>query len=79
MVQTTDVASHLTIEQLDAGLDHIRRSPADSGTLLMIVRRPDVDKREIVAEGILDVDDGLAGDTWHVRGEREYPGRQPQP
>ncbi len=79
MVQTTYVASHLTIEQLDAGLDHIRRSPADSGTLLMIVRRPDVDKREIVAEGILDVEDGLAGDTWHVRGSASTPDGSPNP
>ena len=73
MVQSTDVASHLTIEQLDAGLDQIRQSPADGGTLLKIVRRPDVDLREVVDEGRLDVDDGLAGDTWNVRGSASTP------
>ena len=73
MVQSTDVASHLTIEQLDAGLDQIRQSPADGGTLLKIVRRPDVDLREVVDEGRLDVDVGLAGDTWKDRGSASTP------
>jgi hypothetical protein len=73
MVQSTDVVTHLTGEQLDAGLDQIRRSPADGGTLLMIVRRPEVDKREVVTEGMLDVDDGLVGDTWNVRGSTSTP------
>ena len=73
MVHSAEVVTHLTGEQLDAGLDQIRRSPADSGTLLMIVRRPDVDKREVVTEGMLDVDDGLVGDTWNVRGSASTP------
>ena len=73
MVQSTEAVTHLTGEQLDAGLGHIRQSPADVGTLLMIVRRPDVDKREVVTEGMLDVDDGLVGDTWNVRGSTSTP------
>lgn len=73
MVNTTDVVAHLNIDQLEAGLDHIRRSPADSGTLLKIVRRPDVDRREVLEEGSLDVADGLVGDTWNVRGSASTP------
>ena len=73
MVHTADIVTHLTIDQLDAGLDDIRRSPADGGTLLKIVRRPDVDKREVLTEGMLDVDDGLAGDTWKDRGSASTP------
>ena len=73
MAQSTDVAGHLNIEQLEAGLDHIRRSPADSGPLLMIVRRPDVDQREVLPEGDLDVDVGLVGDTWQSRGSASTP------
>ena len=73
MVQSTEFAAHLTGEQLDAGLDQIRQSPADSGTLLMIVRRPDVDKREVATEGMLHVEDGLAGDTWKDRGSTSTP------
>ena len=45
MVHSTDIVTHLNSEQLDEGLNDIRRSPADSGTLLKIVRRPEVDRR----------------------------------
>jgi hypothetical protein len=31
--------THLTRDQLEAGLDHIRQSPADEGLLQLIVRR----------------------------------------
>ena len=33
---------HLTMNELEAGLDEIRRSPKDGGVLEMIVRRPAV-------------------------------------
>lgn len=73
MVYSTEVVTHLDSEQLDAGLDDIRRSPADNGTLLMIVRRPDVGRREVLTEGKLDVEEGLAGDTWKDRGSTSTP------
>ena len=37
---------HRTIEQLDAALDHIRRSPVGTGTIDLIVRRPKLQWRE---------------------------------
>ncbi len=58
---------HLTKEQLEAGFGHVLDSPKDNGTLVRIVRRPDVDQREVIAEGELDVDLGLVGDNWKVR------------
>ena len=73
MVHTADVITHLTIEQLDAGLDQIRRSPADSGTLLMIVSRPDVGRREVLTECRLDVEEGVVGDSWKDRGSTSTP------
>lgn len=79
MVHTADVITHLTIEQLDAGLGSVRNSPADSGTLLMIVRRPDVDRREVVTEGMLDVEEGLVGDGWKDRGSTSTPDGGPNP
>ena len=79
MVHSADIVTHLNIEQLDAGLDHIRRSPADVGRLMMIVRRPDVDRREVVQEGRLDVAYGLVGDTWNVRGSTSTPDGSPNP
>ena len=59
---------HLTREELEAGLDEIRRSPKDEGVLALIVRRPQVDARESLDEGQLDVAEGLVGDTWKQRG-----------
>ena len=66
-------ARNPTSEELDAGLDHIRESPADGGPLQMIVRRPEVDAREVIAEGTLDMDTGLVGDSWKDRGSTVTP------
>ena len=79
MGDSTNVVRHLTIGELEAGLDHIRQSPADSGPLLMIVRRPGVGRREVLAEGKLDVDMGLAGDGWKDRGSSRTPDGGPNP
>ena len=68
MVRSTDALTHPSIEQLNAGLDHIRRSPDEAGTLLKVVQRPAVDRRNVVAAGRLDVEDGLVGDSWKDRG-----------
>lgn len=61
---------HLTKEQLEAGLDEIRRSPSDKGVLKLIVRRPETEHREVLTEGTLDPDQGLVGDNWLARGNR---------
>ena len=34
----------------------------------MLVRRPKVNKREVVESGMLDVENGLVGDNWLTRG-----------
>jgi len=62
------VTKHLCATELEAGLDNIRQSPKDNGTLDMIVRRPDVDEREVLDQGKLDIAEGLVGDTWKSRG-----------
>jgi hypothetical protein len=61
---------HLTMEELEAGLDDIRRSPKNEGALELIVRRPSLGERESLTEGELDVAQGLVGDTWSTRGSR---------
>jgi hypothetical protein len=61
---------HLGAEELEAGLEEILRSPADAGTVELIVRRPAVDEREVLEEGELDLEVGLVGDTWHLRGSK---------
>ena len=59
---------HLSTAELEAGLDDVRKSPSDGGKVELIVRRPAVDEPEVLAEGTLGADAGLAGDTWQVRG-----------
>ena len=61
----------LNAEELERGFEHIMRSPKDAGILELMVRRPDVDQRESVAEGHLDTDHGLVGDNWLSRGNRD--------
>ena len=67
------MARQLSAEELEQGLDHILASPQDNGVLELIVRRPEVDARESLAEGRLDTDHGLVGDNWKARGSRHTP------
>ena len=62
---TTD--HHLTAAQIAAGLDEVRSSPGDSGTVEMVVARPSAGLREVLAEGRLDLEVGLVGDDWQHR------------
>jgi hypothetical protein len=63
----------LTKDELTRGLDEIRRSPKDDGALLMIVRRPVTEHREVLHEGQLDIVEGLVGDNWKTRGSSRTP------
>jgi hypothetical protein len=53
-----------TAEQLEAGMAGVREAPKDEGPVRLIVRRPGRGQREVLAEGQLDVDQGLIGDDW---------------
>jgi len=59
--------SHQSAEVLEAGLADVEAAPADEGAVLLIVRRPTYDKREVVTQGELDPERGLAGDNWASR------------
>jgi MOSC domain-containing protein YiiM len=63
----------LAIDELEAGLDAIRQSPADDGVVKMIVRRPQTGEREVLHECELDDVLGLVGDNWKARGSRHTP------
>ena len=73
---------HLTREELEAGLEEVRRSPSDAGVLAMIVRRPQTAARAVLDEAELDLVEGLVGDNWRTRGssrtadESAHPGMQ---
>jgi hypothetical protein len=64
---------HLTLQELEAALEHLRQAPKDEGVVELIVCRPDIDRREVLDEAELDVEKGLIGDNWLVRGSRKTP------
>jgi len=61
---------HRDADDLTAGLDAVRRSPADSGVVELLVVRPGVDGREVRDSVEVDVERGIVGDTWVERGSR---------
>jgi MOSC domain-containing protein YiiM len=65
--------------ELDAGLDEIRRSPRRPGGLELIVRRPRFGEREVLAEGVLDLAEGLVGDNWKARSSTRTADGSPHP
>jgi hypothetical protein len=71
--------AHLNMAQLEQGLDEIRRAPRDRGVLRMVVRRPAIGAREVLAAGELDAAVGLVGDNWSTRGSRRTAAGQAHP
>jgi hypothetical protein len=45
-----ECVTHVSLTELEAGLENIRQSPQDNGVLHLIVRRPGVEQREILHE-----------------------------
>jgi hypothetical protein len=72
-------AIHLTTAQLEVALAALSAAPKDAGRLDMIVRRPAVGEREVLDEGVLDLAEGLVGDTWRARPSSRMPDRSPHP
>jgi len=62
---------HRSIEELEAGVDEIRKSPKDGGALEMIVRRPATEERDVLEQAELSTDEGLVGDNWLARGSNK--------
>lgn len=58
------MASYAEAGTLEAGLSEILAAPSDLGTVELVVRRPTVGEREVLDEGVLDIDEGLVGDRW---------------
>lgn len=55
---------HRTTAELEGFLDAILAAPKDAGPVMMIVRRPDEDQREVIPVAELTTDQGLVGDSW---------------
>jgi hypothetical protein len=58
---------HLTMTELEAGLDNIQRAPRDAGVVELIVRRPQAEARQAQESARLDTVEGLVGDNWRWR------------
>jgi hypothetical protein len=61
---------HLSMTELEAGMEHIREAPRNNGVLKMIVRRPRDEEREVIEQGELHLSEGLVGDNWKLRGSK---------
>lgn len=60
--------TQLTTDEIQASIASVLDAPKDRGTLEMIVRRPKVNKRELIETGELCIENGLVGDNWLTRG-----------
>jgi len=70
---------HRSLANLNQCLDWIRDAPIEEGALRMVVRRPAVDERDVLAEGVLDTGTGLVGDIWASKGSSSTPDGGPDP
>lgn len=70
---------HLTMPELEAALDHLRAAPKNDGVVELIVRRPQIDHREVLEQAELDPVKGLIGDTWSIRPSSKTPDGSPHP
>ena len=59
---------HLSKEEIEMGMPEVLDSPKNEGVVELIVRRPAVNRRDVIETGLLDVEKGLIGDNWLMRG-----------
>ena len=78
-MEQTGVAGYRSLQELESGLDEVRRSPRGRGRLELVVRRPALNEREVLDVGDLDLDVGLVGDTWNQRSSKRTPDGSPHP
>ena len=67
------------LSELEASLPTALTSPKDEGTLELIVRRPALDRRDVLETGELDLVTGLVGDTWNIRTSTRTTDGSPHP
>jgi hypothetical protein len=70
---------HVGLATLERGLDEIRRSPSDRGLIDLIVRRPAIGERELLAEATIDEAVGIVGDCWHWKPSSKTTDGGPNP
>ncbi|WP_430781870.1 MOSC domain-containing protein [Actinoplanes sp. G11-F43] len=75
----TIAVRHRSLAEILDGLDVVRQSPRDAGTLDLAVRRPAPGTREVLATADLDLTGGLVGDDWIRRPSSRTPDHTPHP
>ena len=78
-MEGTLFAFHLSAAEIEANIADVLASPKDHGTLEMIVRRPEINSREVVESGFLSLENGLVGDNWLLRGSSRTENRLGHP
>jgi hypothetical protein len=71
--------NYLTEAEMLAGLDEIRQSPKDHGTLELIVVRPKENERVILKECSISAKLGVHGDNWALGCWKMLPDGSPHP
>ena len=64
---------HLTLDELNLGLDHILASPQDGGRVEMLIVRPENDERVTPDSIELSAELGVHGDHWSTGEYRDEP------
>ena len=70
---------HPTTADLIAGLPHVLAAPTDHGVLELVLRRPDIDQREVLEEAQLSIEEGVVGDNWNQRPSSRTDDGSPHP
>jgi hypothetical protein len=71
--------SHITRRQFEERLEYILNAPKDSGTVKMIVSRPETNERTILDVCDLTSKGGTAGDNWAKGCWKTLPDGSPHP
>ena len=77
--QGTSTTTHPGRQELDAAIDAVLASPSAVGTVELVVRRPDVNEREVLSTGELVLGEGLRGDNYRSRPDPKSPEGLPHP
>lgn len=73
---------YVSAEEIERKFAALEPSPRQQGTVEMIVRRPQVNEREVVEQAEITVEHGVIGDNWLARGSSStedgsaHPGMQ---
>ncbi len=65
--------NHPSLQELQTTIPDISASPADQGTVDMIIRRPKTGERDALDSCELDETHGVVGDNWEQRGSAATP------